>query len=223
MGSMQAAVTKLRALADGRNDLLAAKAGLTARVIAANLARPSWHRTDGCRLVGLGQEPTGLPPAGPRVAVGWSVARQLRCAAHPRIHRSWWTQNTQRFSTTTEARTWMSGDFASGIEGCRGEAADSRTGRGSGSGRRCAGTTHRADRRGGDRHTLEQPTSLVADRYTREGELVIVSRNRPPSQQRSGAPFAAVLIRTDDHPWSVRIGVSHFGGTRVHLVRGQLR
>ena len=66
--------------------------------------------------------------------------------------------------------------------------------------------------------TLDQPTSVIAGRYTPAGELVIVGRTGPPSPDQAAVP-ATMLTSTEDHPWPARIGAGHFGGSPVDLVR----
>lgn len=68
--------------------------------------------------------------------------------------------------------------------------------------------------------TLEQPTSVIAGRYTPAKGLVIVGRTSPPTINQARA-LAAVLSPTGDHPWPTRISAGGFGGTPVDLIRVQ--
>jgi ATP-dependent DNA ligase len=121
----------------------------------------------------------------------------------------------------TEALAWVDGDLtAAGIEGLvvKGAASPYRAGERQWLKVRTYETGEVVV--GAVTGTLDQPTSVIAGRYTPAGELVIVGRTGPPSPDQAAA-LATTLTPTEDHPWPARIGAGHFGGSPVDLVRVQ--
>lgn len=66
--------------------------------------------------------------------------------------------------------------------------------------------------------SLERPESLVAGRYTSDGQLVIVGRSTALNDhQAAGLAASLTPVAADQHPWPVEIG-SQFGGSPVRLL-----